>query len=124
MITGFEEYTRELDDYERLKLLPAIISGMKTKIGKQNAITATDAIKLMKQYGFKISGPRFRKVMHVIRVSGMVKGIVGTSQGYYIANSRDEWTKYLTSINERAKHIVSLQDALTSQYLEYKERMK
>lgn len=124
MIQGFEEYTRELDHYEKEKLLPAIISGMKTKIGKDRAITATEAIKLMKHHGFKISGPRFRKIMHVIRVSGLVKGIVGTSSGYYIANTPDEWTKYLTSINERAKHIVSLRDALAAQYVEYKERMK
>ena len=124
MITGFEEYTKDLDQYEMKVLLPAMVNGMKTKLGERNAISATDAIKKMKEAGMKISGPRFRKIMHVIRVSGMVKGIVGTSKGYFIANTYDEWTKYLNSINERLTHIKSLRDAITDQYDDFKRMMQ
>ena len=116
MITGFEEYTKELDEYELTRLLPAIYSGMKTKIGKRNAITNQEAVKKMKAVGLKISEARFRKILHVIRVSGMIEGIVGTSKGYYVAQTREEWVNYLRSINERLTHIQSLRDALKSQF--------
>jgi len=116
MITGFEEYTKELDQYELTRLLPAIYEGMKTKIGKENAITNSEAVRKMKAHGLKITDARFRKILHVIRVSGMIEGIVGTSKGYYIARNRDEWVSYLKSINERLAHIQSLRDALADQF--------
>lgn len=124
MITGFEQYTAELSEYEANKLLPAILAGMKSKIGKANAISSTQAIEKMKAAGYKITAPRFRKILHVIRVSGMVPGILGDSSGYYIANSYDEWTSYLTSINERLRHIQSLRDAITNQYDNFKRMMQ
>ena len=120
MIQGFEEYTRELDQYEREKLLPAVIAGMKTKIGANNAISSREAIDKMKAAGYKIDGPRFRKLLHVIRVSGMIKGIVGTSKGYFIASNDKEWFSYVKSITERTNHMLSLRNAIISQYEDYK----
>jgi len=120
MITGFEEYTADLDQYEKGKLLPAIMAGMKSKVGSENAISSREAIQKMKAAGFKIDGPRFRKIMHVIRVSGMMKGVVGTSKGYYIANTPLEWGSYIKSITERCKHMISLRDAISKQYEEFK----
>lgn len=116
MITGFKEYTQELNEYELTRLLPAIMAGMKTKIGQENAITNSAIVKAMKAAGFKVQEPRVRKILHIIRVSGMIDGIVGTSKGYYIARNREEWQTYLRSINERLTHIQTLRDALTNQY--------
>lgn len=116
MITGFENYTKELNDYEITKLLPAIVAGMKTKIGSENAITNSSIVKAMKKAKFKVTEPRVRKILHIIRVSGMIPGIVGTSKGYYIAQTREEWEVYLKSINERLAHIQSLRDALADQH--------
>ena len=39
MIYGFKKETEPLNDYERDILLPAIVKGLQTKIGKHNAIT-------------------------------------------------------------------------------------
>lgn len=121
-IYGFEQYTGELTDYEREKLLPAVVSGMETKIGAGNAISSSEAIRKMKVAGYKIDAPRFRKILHVIRVSGLIKGIVGTSKGYYIANNPKEYGSYIKSITERCEHMISLRDALTNQYEEFKTK--
>jgi len=120
MITGFEQYTAELSDYERDTLLPAVMRGMESKRGRENAISNKSAITKMKSVGYEITEPRFRKIMHVIRVSGMMPGIVADSNGYYIAVTNDEWEKYLDSIAERSKHIMSLRDALNDQYIKWK----
>ena len=124
MITGFFEQTKDLDDYELKTLLPAMVNSMKGHIGAGAAISSTEAIAKMKKHGMKITGPRFRKIMHVIRVSGMVPGIVGTSTGYFVANNYEEYGKYLTSINERLTHIQSLRDAITEQYDNFKRTMQ
>ncbi len=124
MIHGFEDYTRGLNEYEREKLLPAVIAGMRTKIGANNAISSREAIQKMKDVGYKIDGARFRKILHVIRVSGMVKGIVGTAKGYYIANNDQEWSSYMKSIIDRTNHMLSLKNALASQYEEFKSLTK
>lgn len=119
MITGFEEYTKELSLYESSVLLPAILLGMENKIGKSNAIKNCIAIKKMKELGYKISDARFRKIMHIIRVSGMIKGIVATSDGYYIAHNSTDYAYYIKSLDERIQHITNLRNALQKQYLEY-----
>jgi len=120
MITGFEKYTGDLTRYEQNVLLPAVISGMRSRVGGDNAISGKEAVKIMRSRGYKIDGARFRKILHVIRVSGAVKGIVGTSRGYFIARNADEWRDYLKSINERSRHVQALADALTSQYHDWK----
>lgn len=122
MISGFSEYTAELNDYENSTLLPAIYHGMITKLGREQAISSTEVIKAMKHHGYKITAPRFRKIMHIIRVSGMIPGILGTSSGYFIARTNDEYLDYLVSINQRLDHIKSLRDALTKQYADFKNR--
>ena len=124
MITGFDQYTAELDHYELTQLLPAMVNSMRKHHGENSAISSTEAIKLMRLAKYKITAPRFRKIMHVIRVSGMVSGICGSSRGYFIASNMEEWVKYLTSINERLRHIQSLRDALTNQYIEFKETLR
>jgi len=115
-IKGFEKYTEELNDYERDTLLPAMVLGMESKIGKDLAIKNGTAISRMKKGGFKITEARFRKIMHIIRVSGMIQGIVATSEGYYIASTSEEWEDYIQSITERVKHIEALRDALIEQH--------
>jgi hypothetical protein len=116
MITGFENYTRDLTDYENDELLPIIVQGMKKKIGSANAIKNGTAIASLKKKGYKISDARFRKLMHIIRVSGMIEGIVATSNGYYIAQTEEEWSSYMKSITERIERIQSLANALGEQH--------
>lgn len=53
MIKGFEKETAELSDYENRVLLPALYHGMITKLGKENAISSTEAIKALKHHGSK-----------------------------------------------------------------------
>lgn len=120
MITGFEEYTKDLTEYERDVLLPVLIKGLEKKIEVQNAIISKVAIAQLKAKGYKISGARWRKLMHVIRVSGMVKRVVATSNGYYITNELNELAKYNTSLTERIAHITSLKDALKDQADEFR----
>ena len=116
MITGFEEITKDLTEYEKDVLLPVICRGMRTKRGIDNAIKSPGIVKALRSQGYKITDARLRKVLHVIRVSGMIKGIVASSKGYYIATKEDEYLNYIKSLKERIAHITSLRAAMIEQY--------
>ncbi len=122
MITGFEEYTEELNDYERDVLLPLIVPVWKNRRGRDRSITNKTFIKRLRNEGHRIDGPRFRKIMHVIRVSGMVPGILATSDGYYVAQTEEEWEDYIRSINERLHHITALRNAIEKQYDNWRKK--
>ncbi len=115
MITGFEKQTHELTDVERLRILPAMINGLKTKIGKINAITSTKAMRMMKSKGYKISGARWRKIINHIRVNGLIENLIGTSKGYYIATTHYECRMYIQSLDERINAITTVRDSLVYQ---------
>ena len=69
MINGFEGYTDELSDHEK-ELLPAFIAGLKTKIGKENAITNKAIQKAFQEndkWNISIPDARVRKIINFIR---------------------------------------------------------
>lgn len=118
MITGFENQTHELNEYEFTTLLPAMIRALRLKVGEENAVTSTKAIKLMKSAGYKINGARFRKVVNHIRLNGLVLNLVSTSRGYYVATSRSDCERYIESLGERIRSITAVHDAMQHQLRE------
>jgi hypothetical protein len=121
MITGFEKETHELTVYELETVLPAVIKGLKLRIGKDSAITSTEAIKKMKIFGIKISSPRWRKIINHIRIQGLISHLVSSSKGYYIATSPNEVKEYLDSLRERINSITMVYDALEYQQNRFKK---
>ena len=65
MIYGFKKETEPLTTYEKEVLLPTILKGLETKVGKKNAITNMQMINGMKKFGYeKLSEPRIRKIIN------------------------------------------------------------
>jgi len=114
MITGFEEYTAELNAYE-LGLVPNIVSRLKLKIGKHQAVKSSYIVKEFKKRGKKMSGARWRKIVNYIRVNNMVPFLISTSKGYYIATTEEEIRNYLESLKQRINAITAVYDAMEHQ---------
>lgn len=114
MVTGFEKQTYELTDYELNQVLPKMVAGLATKIGKNNAITSKQAIKRLTSppYNLKVNDARWRKVVHHIRVNHIVPRLKATSSGYYITNSQKELELYVQSLTERINSITEIRNAL------------
>ena len=91
MIQGFSEQTKPLTDYEDKVILPLIV------------------------HGCKIDSPRIRKIINHIRLSGMVIGLIATSEGYYIAETRKELEDYLRSLEGREGAIHAVRKSLEKQ---------
>ena len=115
MIKGFEEQTQPLTDYEREVLLPLIRLGLSTKIGKAKSIASSEIIRKMNAAGYKLDGPRLRKIINHIRSNDMLCGLVSTSKGYYVATNAREIDEYISSLYGRANAIQDIINALTRQ---------
>lgn len=104
MLTGFEKYTESLSDYELNVLVPVFVQGLKTKIGKERAVTNSYMIKALKQQGYeKLSEPRVRKIINYIRCTGLIHNLVASSKGYWIETDQEERRKYVQMVEDRAK---------------------
>lgn len=115
MIEGFEKYTCPLNDYERETLLPLIVAGLETKIGKSRCISGSQIVSAMKGAGYKLDAPRLRKIVNYIRIHDMVPWLVSSSKGYYVATEEADVDECITSLRGRVEATQAVIDALTRQ---------
>ena len=106
MINGFSEQTEPLTEYEEQTLLPQLVRGLQTKIGKAMSVTNKAIIDGMnRNLGLKISDARVRKLINHIRTNDLVPCLIATSNGYYIAESEQELKEYEESLLGRESAI-------------------
>jgi hypothetical protein len=103
MITLFEDITYELTEYEQYDILPIVIKGLSTKHGKENSITNKTMCEALTKVGYKINGPRLRKIIHHIRVEQLLVGLCSNSKGYYITDNLEELEEYVLSLGQRIR---------------------
>lgn len=116
MIKGFKRETCPLSDYEQDILLPAILSVLEGKIGRQNAVKNKDIIELLKKK-CKINPARLRKVINYIRINDYLTGLVATSKGYYMVTDRQELLDYEESLKGREDAIREVRMSIKRQRL-------
>lgn len=115
MIQGFTLQTQPLTQYEQEVLLPMVVKGLQTKVGKSNIITNRQICSALRLNGYNVETARLRKIINHIRVTGLVKCVVATSDGYYIATSREEVEDYLKSLESRESAIHAVRVSLERQ---------
>ena len=119
MLTGFENETHDLTDYELQQVLPAIRSGLLKKEGVEKAVTNKAIVAgLGQKLGIKTNEARVRKIINYIRNKNMIPRLIASSKGYYIASNRQEVLDYIESLRGRENAIkqvrVSMEDQLQS----------
>ena len=112
MIVGFEEITEPLTEYEQDVLLPVFVRCLATKVGRESAITNAKMVEGMKGAGFKVDGPRVRKIINHIRDNALVPCLVATSKGYYVATTDFELAEYEESLKGRIGAINSILESI------------
>ena len=115
MITGFDNETAPLTDYEEQTLLPIMVRCLSLKRGKDNAVTNTYICSRLKDRGHKVSGARIRKLINHIRINGLVPRLIATSDGYYIATDNREMESYIDSLRGREEAIRAVREAMERQ---------
>ncbi len=112
MIPGHEQQTHELTQYEMNVILPKVVKRMKTKIGKENAVTNSSIVKVFKDFGYKINEPRMRKIIQHIRVNGLINGLVSHGRGYFIASTKEEILISIERIDKKINAELITRDSL------------
>lgn len=98
MIKGFNSETAPLTEYEENVLLPLVLRGLKTKIGKENAVTNRTIVQRLNIAGYTVTEPRIRKLINHIRMTDLLPGLIATSGGYFLATSEAELLDYEQSL--------------------------
>ena len=114
MIKNFERDTCKLNDYEKDKILPAVVTVLKRCVGKANAITNKKIIDLYLA-DYPINPARLRKVLHYIRINHLVKGLIATGRGYFIAEQQKDFEDYIKSLEGRIGSIRDVKQSMTEQ---------
>jgi len=117
MINGFNEQTNPLNDDE-MKLLSGFVKGLSSKIGKENSITNKDIRTKYQNIGIIIPDARVRKLINHIRIKGYVKNLCATSNGYYVARTKEEFEDYLKGLKDRIDSQMYVYQVLVKQYTE------
>lgn len=107
MIDLFQEYTYKITEYEKEVVLPILFKGLQKKIGKEKAVTNKKIQEgLLDKYKIKITGPRVRKLISILRYEAM-PDLMATSKGYYIATEPEELQRWIKSLDHRERQIAT-----------------
>ncbi len=115
MIKGFNSETAPLTEYEENVLLPLVLLGLKTKIGKENAVTNRTIVQRLNIAGYTVTEPRIRKLINHIRMTDLLPGLIATSGGYFLATSEAELLDYEQSLIGREDAIKQVRLAIARQ---------
>lgn len=115
MIKGFNSETAPLTEYEEKVLLPLVLRGLKTKIGKENAVTNRTIVQRLNIAGYTVTEPRIRKLINHIRMTDLLPGLIATSGGYFLATSEAELLDYEQSLIGREDAIKQVRLAIARQ---------
>ena len=119
MIQGFELETEPLNEREQNELLPPIVAGLQTKIGRHKAVTNKAIVAGLRQNrGIRISEARVRKIINHLRCNDLVPCLVATSEGYYIAETEQELLDYETSLEGRERAISEVRESIRRQRMD------
>ena len=105
MLELFEDYTYDLTEYEREKLLPLFIEGFENRVGVKRAVTNKQIVERLRKKQYLINDARVRKIINHIRMKNLVPGLMASSRGYYITTDPREIERYVRSLEGRESAI-------------------
>lgn len=112
MITGFEDYTHELNHEEKL-MKPFVIALLSQA---KKPMTNNDLINYFDDNNIQTSAPRIRKIIHDIRVKNELPLLLSSKKGYYVSYEDKDVSLYLKSLEERIKSISVIHYQIQKQY--------
>lgn len=121
MIENFEKETKDLTDYEKRILLPIMVKCLANHKGKDMAVSNSQMCLKMSECGYQISDTRVRKIINHIRINALVECLIASGQGYYVAQTKREMERYITSLRSREEAIGAMRMALEEQLQGMKE---
>lgn len=105
-ITGFEDITHELTEFELESLVPFLMEVLQDHRGKGNPINSAKFQNLIyKRFQKSVAKPRIRKVVEYLRHSDSIEFVCAGRFGYYIPVSADEVKQWLETMRQKRNAI-------------------
>jgi hypothetical protein len=105
MLNGFETITASLTKHELEDLTPLLVGFLSDKKGEDKAVKSFGIQCYFKSFGYNVSDARIRKLINHVRIKGLVKNLIATSRGYYIATDANQIKSYVESLVSRENAI-------------------
>lgn len=119
MLVGFEKITEDLTPFEEREALPIILAGLRTKLGKEEAISGTEICSKVNATGrlgkYKLTPVKLRKMISHIRLYDLISGVLSSSKGYYLALTLSEYDNCIESLKQRIRQQQLVVDSLQAQ---------
>lgn len=107
MINNFEEQTKPLNDSEE-RAIPYLVRLLK----RENVLTSGRIIEYLKRkMRVDFAGPSIRKMIHHIRVKGLVPNLLASGKGYFVENDPKKVKSYITRLRHRVAAINEVADS-------------
>ena len=109
-------FSKKVTYEEKIQVVPLIVRRIKLA-NKQKITITNDHLRhsLAKHYGITMAPGTMRKLLHYIRVNGIVPCLIANSSGYLIAKTTEQMTTYLKSLQKRMREIGLLKSRLDQQ---------
>jgi len=118
MLKGYK-LTEDLTSYERDKVLPLIVAGLRSKVGASKAVSGSyicDTLNASgRLQGYKLNAVKLRKLIQVIRLECILFGVCSSSKGYYLAEGVIDLGECIDSLEQRVRQQQRVIDALNWQ---------
>ena len=110
-LVTFEEQTFDITEHEQSFVLPRLIALLKTRKGKEAAMTSTKIYEAL-----NITPVRLRKLIGFIRYKNLMIGLCSSGNGYFVAINKAEFETCIISLRQRLAKQQLVVDAMTDQY--------
>lgn len=102
--------------FHKIHIVPLVVEKLKKATSRSRFVSGPEIVNsIYKHHGIKLTGGLLRSILHYIRINGIVKCLLATSQGYFITNDTLEMQVYLKSLRKRIRQIGALAIALDRQ---------
>lgn len=120
MIKTFEDYTIDISEVQKEKIVPRIITFMQNYcVGEENAITSEQLVKKIQDSGLAISDVTLRRCIKYIQFHNLCKWIVATQKGFFHTRDKVTVQRQIDSLIERENAIrqvrIHLQESLNEE---------
>lgn len=101
---------------ERKLVIPIIVKRIRLAQRQKQAITNSHLCNsLAKHDGIKINTTTVRKLIHYIRVNGIIKRLLAGSHGYFVSSDPVKIANYLKRLNKVIREIGTFKQAICDQ---------
>lgn len=107
--------SNRLTNFEQEKIVPNFIFQFTRHIGRENQVKAKEITKAYQNVGVKLVPSRVRKIIHYVRVNGLVQNLIADNGGYYVCLDNAEVEIYLASLWGRISQQMEAYDAVRRQ---------